>query len=147
MFEPRRQGFLPIPPERAAPQPILSPVATRNKVGVFVSYNHKDIKIADALMETLTSLSSDLDVFIDHSGLEGGDDYEANISDSIRASQWFVMICSGGGKPDKDMSWCFYEAGQFRAKLEAANQVKAIRDPICYLYDGALPHQPLPYTG
>jgi TIR domain len=130
-----------------APLTILSPVAVPSKVGVFVSYNHKDIKIADALMETLASLSSDLEVFIDHSGLEGGDDYEAKISDSIRASQWFVMICSGGGKPDKDMSWCFYEAGQFRAKLEAANEVKAIRDRICYLYDGERPSQLLRYQG
>jgi hypothetical protein len=116
-------------------------------VGIFVSYNHKDIKLADALMETLTSLSSDLDVFIDHSGLEGGDDYEAKLSSSIRASQLFVMICSGGGKPDKDMSWCFYEAGQFRAKLEATDEVKAIRDRICYLYDGERPSQLLRYQG
>jgi TIR domain len=130
-----------------APPAFLNPVAAPKRIGVFVSYNHKDIKLADALMETLTSLSPDLDVFIDHSGLEGGDDYEAKISDSIRASQWFVMICSGGGKPGKDMSWCFYEAGQFRAKLEAANQVRAIRDRICYLYDGERPSQLLRYQG
>ena len=104
-------------------------------VGVFISYNHRDNKIADALAEALTSLSSELEVFIDHSGLEGGDDYEATISASIQRSQWFIIICSGGGKSEKDMSWCFYEAGQFRAKLEAADQIKIIRDRMCYLYD------------
>ena len=72
---------------RPAPPAFLNPVAAPKRIGVFVSYNHKDMKLADALMETLTSLSPDLDVFIDHSGLEGGDDYEAKISDSIRASQ------------------------------------------------------------
>jgi TIR domain len=132
---------------QAAPQPTLRPVAPENKVGVFVSYNHKDGKLADALAETLTSLSPSLSVFIDHSGLEGGDDYEAKISKSIRAPQWFVMICNSGSKPDKDMSWCFYEAGQFRAKLEAANEVDAVRDRICYLYDGERPSQLLRYQG
>jgi hypothetical protein len=130
-----------------APQPLLSPAVDTNRVGIFVSYNHSETKIADALVETLTSLSSDLDVFIDHAGLEGGDDYEEKISASIRSSQWFVILCSGGGKPDKDMSWCFYEAGQFRAKLEAVNQVKAIRDRICYLFDGEQPSQLSRYQG
>jgi hypothetical protein len=39
----------------AVPQSFLSPDAAQNRVGVFVSYNHRDIKIADALMETLTA--------------------------------------------------------------------------------------------
>src|SRR5215470_5731915 len=97
-----------LPSRPVAPTSLLSPVVGRSRVGVFVSYNHSESKIADALVETLTSLSPDLDVFIDHSGLEGGDDYEAKISTSIRSSQWFVIICSGGGKLDKNMSWCFY---------------------------------------
>lgn len=128
------------------PRPLLSPVDTA-RVGVFVSYNHAEANVANALVETLTALSSDLDVFIDHSGLEGGDDYEEKISESIRRSQWFVIIYSGGRKPGKDMSWCFYEAGQFRAKLEASNEIRAIRDRICYLYDGERPSQLSRYQG
>ncbi len=111
------------------------------KIGAFVSYNHKDKKIAEAVVESLTSLSPDLSVFIDHSGIEGGDDYEEKISDSIQNSQWFIFIYSGGGISEKDMSWCFYEAGQFRAKLEAADQTKIIRDRMCFLYDGERPSQ------
>ena len=42
------------------------------QIGVFISYNHQDKIIADAIVEALTSISSDLSVFIDHSGLEGG---------------------------------------------------------------------------
>jgi hypothetical protein len=117
------------------------------KIGVFVSYNHRDKKIAETLVESLTSLSSDLDVFIDHAGIEGGDDYELKISESIANSQWFVFICSGGFKSEKDMSWSFYEAGQFRAKLEAAHQKKIIRDRICFLYDSDLPPQLSRYQG
>lgn len=134
-------------PPTAVPQTLIDPVNNTNKVGVFVSYNHTETKIADALVETLTSLSSDLDVFIDHAGLEASDDYEAKISSSIRASQWFVIIYSGGAKPDKDMSWCFYEAGQFRGKLEAVNQVNAVRERMCYLYDGERPSQLSRYQG
>jgi len=116
-------------------------------IGVFVSYNHSDLKIADALVQSLTSLSADLNVFIDHSGIEGGDDYEAKISASIARSQWFIIICSGTGKSDKDMSWCFYEAGQFRAKLQAADQVNLVRDRICYIYDVERPPQLSRYQG
>ena len=110
-------------------------------------YNHRDKKIAEAVVESLTSLSSDLSVFIDHSGIEGGDDYDAKISDSIQKSQWFIFICSGGGIAEKDMSWSFYEAGQFRAKLEAADQTKPIRDRICFLDDGDRPSQLARYEG
>jgi hypothetical protein len=117
------------------------------KIGVFISYNHNDKKIAEAVVESLTSLSSDLSVFIDHSGIEDGDDYEAKISDSIQKSQWFVFICSGGGTAEKDMSWSFFEAGQFRAKLEATNQRQKIRDRICFLYDGERPSQLARYQG
>ena len=53
------------------------------QIGVFISYNHQDKIIADAIVEALTSISSDLSVFIDHSGLEGGDDYESKLSKSI----------------------------------------------------------------
>lgn len=116
-------------------------------VGVFVSYNHKDIKIANALVEALTALSPDLQVFIDHSGLEGGDDYDDKLSVSIRNSHWFLIVCSGLGKSGKDMSWCFYEAGQFKAKLEAGDQSKVVRDRICYLYDEARPSQLARYQG
>lgn len=118
-----------------------------SEVGVFISYNHKDKKIADAVVETLAALSQDLKVFIDHAGLEGGDEYEPKLSESIRRSQWFVIISSGLGNLERDMSWCFYEAGQFRAKLEAANQLNAIRDRLCYLYDGKPPSQLSRYQG
>jgi hypothetical protein len=116
-------------------------------VGVFVSYNHSDMKVADALVEALTSLSPSLDVFIDHSGLQSADDYEAKISESIGRSQWFIIICSGRGRSDKDMSWCFYEAGQFRAKLQATDLAKTVRDRICFLYDVDRPSQLGRYQG
>lgn len=117
------------------------------QTGVFISYNHKDKKIAEAVVESLAGLSSNLEVFIDRAGIEGGDDYEAKISESIQKSQWFVFICSGGNKSEKDMSWCFYEAGQFRAKLERADQKEAVRDRICFLYDVDRPDQLSRYQG
>jgi hypothetical protein len=111
------------------------------QVGVFISYNHQDRIIADAIVEALTSISSDLSVFIDHSGLEGGDDYESKLSKSIQHSQWFIMICSGHSRPSKDMGWCLYEAGQFRAKLELEleNQTNNSHSRMCYLYDSEKP--------
>jgi TIR domain len=116
-------------------------------VGVFVSYNHKDKIIADAVVQALSSISTRLSVFIDHSGLEGGDEYEGKLSKSIQAAQWFIIICSGAPRPGKDMNWCFYEAGQFRAKLEAENQASSVRSRMCYLYDGDMPSQLARYHG
>jgi hypothetical protein len=117
------------------------------QVGVFISYNHQDKIIANAIVEALTSISPDLDVFIDHAGLEGGDDYEAKLSKSIQKSQWFILVCSGAARQGKDMSWCFYEAGQFRAKLEQENQANTLRSRMCYLYDGEKPSQLARYQG
>ena len=117
------------------------------QTGVFISYNHKDKKIAEAVLESLTALSPNLDVFIDRAGIEGGDDYEKKISESIQKSQWFVFVWSGGDKSEKNMSWCFYEAGQFRAKLEASDQKESIRDRMCYLYDSDPPTQLARYQG
>ena len=106
------------------------------KTGVFISYNHQDKLIADAISEALTSISSELDVFIDHFGLEGGDEYEPKIARSIHNSQWFIIVSSGSSNPDKNMNWCFYEAGQFRAKMESESQNADIRSRMCCLYDG-----------
>jgi TIR domain len=117
------------------------------KIGVFISYNHKDKIIADAVVKSLTSISPDLDVFIDHSGLEGGDEYEAKLTASIQKAHWFIIICSGTARASKDMNWCFYEAGQFRAKLEAESEVSSLRSRMCYLYDGERPSQLARYQG
>ena len=100
-----------------------------DKIGVFVSYNHRDRNVADEVVQALTSLSERLDVFIDHSGLEGGDVYELKLSQSLQKTRWFIIICRG----IKDMSWCFYEAGQFRAKLSQENELDEVRSRMCYL--------------
>jgi TIR domain len=117
------------------------------QVGVFISYNHQDKIIADAIVEALTSISPRLDVFIDHSGLEGGDEYDGKLSKAIQNSQWFITVCCGTTRLSKDMSWCFYEAGQFRAKLELKNQESSLRGRMCYLYDGERPSQLARYQG
>ena len=46
------------------------------KVGVFISYNHADLTIANVLRQSLIALSADLVPFIDHVGLKPGDEYE-----------------------------------------------------------------------
>ena len=116
-----------------------------DQVGVFVSYNHKDKIIADSVVQALTSISPQLSVFIDHSGIEGGDEYESVLSKSIQQANWFIIICSGA-RPKQDMNWCFYEAGQFRAKLENESQPNQ-RSRMCYLYDGDRPSQFAKYQG
>jgi hypothetical protein len=117
-----------------------------DKVGLFVSYNHQDSFIADTLVEALAFASTALDIFIDHSGLEGGDDYEDKIHESILKSQWFLIICPQSIGTRRDMSYCFYEAGQFRARLQSQN-IAEIRKRICCLYDGQIPGPLSKYEG
>ena len=80
-------------------------------IGVFISYNHADAIIADALNSCLVARSESIRVFIDHASILPGEDYENKIADSISHSSWFIMINPGSPSSDKDMGWCFYEAG------------------------------------
>jgi hypothetical protein len=110
-------------------------------VGVFISYNHQDVSIANALAQALFAISPDISVFIDHSGLEAGDEYELRIARSISQSQWFLIICSGSPRPERDMGWCLYEAGQFRQKLTSESSESLIRDRLVALHDDKRPAQ------
>jgi len=42
------------------------------------------------------------------------------------------------------MTWCFYEAGQFRAKLQGGTRTARDQVPerMCVIYDGAAPPRP-----
>ena len=57
------------------------------------------------------------------------------------------MVFSGAARPTKDMGWCFYEAGQFRAKLERETQSSILRSRMCCLYDSERPNQLARYQG
>jgi hypothetical protein len=116
-------------------------------IGVFISYNHADLRIAVALQQCLLSVSEKLSVFIDHSGLEGGDEYEEKLAQSIGASQWFLIVSSGPPRPERDMGWCMLEAGQFRAKLLSENQGALIRNRIVSIHDDEQPRQLTKYQG
>jgi hypothetical protein len=110
----------------------------RRKIGVFISYNHRDLVLANVLRQCLITLSSDLDPFLDHVGLQAGDEYEKKLAESIGTSQWFIMLCSGP-LTEKDMSWCLYEAGQFRRKLLEEGREKLIRSRLFVIYDDEMP--------
>ena len=118
-----------------------------DKVGLFFYYNHQDKIIADTLVEALAFVSQTLDVFIDHSGLEGGDDYEDKIHKSISKSLWFIIICPLSITSRRDMSYCFYEAGQFQARLGTQNSIAEVRNRICCLYEGQIPGPLSRYQG
>jgi hypothetical protein len=104
-------------------------------IGVFISYNHQNGVIARALYQGLVALSPDLKVFIDHVGIEAGDDYENRLAKSISSSQWFLMICSGAPQPERDMGWCLYEAGQFRQKLVSEQNESAVKQRLVAIHD------------
>jgi hypothetical protein len=108
-------------------------------VGVFISYNHDDIRIALALKQCLLALSANLDVFVDHASLDPGDEYEAKLARYISKSQWFLLICSGPPRQERDMGWCFQEAGQFRAKLLNENKEDMIRSRLVAIHDDDRP--------
>jgi hypothetical protein len=108
------------------------------KIGIFISYNHEDRLLATVLRQCLITLSSDLAPFIDHIGLQAADEYEKKLEEYIGASQWFILLCSGP-LGDKDMSWCLYEAGQFRRKCLQEGGEQQIRSHLFAIYDHEIP--------
>jgi hypothetical protein len=108
------------------------------KIGIFISYNHEDRVLATLLGQCLITLSTDLAPFIDHSGLQAGDEYEDKLAKSISASEWFIMLCSGPLR-EKDMSWCLYEAGQFRRKFLQEGGEQQIKSHLFAIYDHEMP--------
>jgi hypothetical protein len=120
--------------------------------GIFISYNREDLPIAKALVRSITMIVPDNSkVFIDHAELEPGERYETQLADAIAESKIFIMICTSPLR-DKDMSWCLYEAGQFRAKLAKQNRVPQEQGgeqklPLIYLYDDERPKALSPFEG
>jgi len=107
-------------------------------VGVFISYNHKDRQIADALKRCLNAISGELNVFIDHASLIMGEKYEPALARSIANSQWFLMISSGPPRPEKDMGWCLMEAGQFVTKMNNENRASMTDEDLATLIKSRL---------
>jgi hypothetical protein len=123
-------------------------MSNNTRVGVFISYNHVDAQIAQEIHRCLRMLSDRLDVFFDHTNLIGGDEYDTKIAAAIQASLWFIFLATGDIS-EKDMGWCFYEAGQFRAKLVSAKTTRdKVAERMCVLFDGdAPPRQTTKYQG
>jgi len=120
-----------------------------NQIGVFLSYNHVDIQAAQEIRRVLMQISDRFSVFLDHASLQGGDEYESKIAGAIRESEWFLFLAIGD-LSGKDMNWCFYEAGQFRAKLSSAPKAnrEQVSERMCVLFDGeTLPRQTSQYQG
>jgi len=110
--------------------------------GIFISYNRADKRIATELQSCLVALSESINVFIDHASIVAGDDYEQMISQSIKQSTWFILVNPGIVSSEKDLGWCFYEAGQFRNKLSSsAMPTAAISERVCVIYDVDIPSQ------
>ena len=66
------------------------------EIGVFISYNHADRRIAGALKQCLLALSPNLNVFIDHESLEAGDNYEEKLA---RVHQQISMVSADMQRP------------------------------------------------
>jgi TIR domain len=106
-----------------------------DSIGVFLSYSHADVQIAREVRRCLSQISDRLNVFLDHAALQGGDEYENKIAKAIKESTWFIFLAVGD-LSSKDLTWCFYEAGQFRAKLIPGEESRdRVTDRMCVLYD------------
>jgi hypothetical protein len=114
-----------------------------DQIGVFLSYNHVDHQAASEVRRILTQISDRFAIFLDHASLGGGDEYESKIAEAIGNSSWFLFLALGD-LSTKDMTWCFYEAGQFRAKLQAGAKLPRdqLTERMCVIYDGAVPPRP-----
>ena len=88
-----------------------------SKPGAFISYPRADAQIARKLRDCLITLAN-IEPLLDQEFIKPGDDFELDITDKIRRSQWFIIICNGDLDSEKRLDWCYYEAGQFRSLMK-----------------------------
>lgn len=109
------------------------------KPAVFISYPRADEGVANKLRTAISFASTEVDVLIDHAMMDSGDDYEREIAQGISRSKWFILLCVGNYITEKDMTWCYYETGQFRAQLNRAGlSGDEISKKMIVIYDASI---------
>ena len=116
------------------------------KVPVFISYHGPDYELAKEIKTSLKKLSDRFDVFVDKTSIAPGDQFRTVIKDALARAHWFLIVCTGFPRPDADMAWSFFEAGQFSATLPPELAEKANRRMVC-LYDKEIPSILAPLQG
>jgi hypothetical protein len=123
---------------------------SNENVPVFISYHGPDFDVAKEIagsLEILTNKSKkSFDVFVDKISIDPGDDFRSAIKDALARAHWFLIVCTGFPRPDADMAWSFFEAGQFLATLPAELKEEASRRIVC-LYDNEIPSILSPLEG
>jgi TIR domain len=119
-------------------------------VPVFISYHGPDYDIAQEIANSLEALTKKskkrFDVFVDKISIAPGDDFRSVIRDALASAHWFLIVCTGFPRPDADMAWSFFEAGQFSATLPPELTKEANRRMVC-LYDNEIPSILAPLQG
>jgi hypothetical protein len=109
---------------------------------IFISYPSEDEAIARTVHTALRSIVAERRIFFGAVSLRGADEYESVLAEQIEKTELFILIYCGSARL-KDMSWCFYEAGQFRAQLQRSvgttGASAELSRRLTYLYDGVRP--------
>lgn len=80
---------------------------SRERLKVFISYSHRDMATADALVAALEG--ADFEVTIDRRDLPYGEEWQKELADFIRASDTVVWLVSSDSVKSK---WCKWELGE-----------------------------------
>jgi TIR domain len=116
------------------------------EVPVFISYHGSDYDLAKEIKTSLEKLSKRFDVFVDKTSIAPGDEFRSAIKGALARAHWFLIVCPGFPRPDADMAWSFFEAGQFSATLPPELAKEASRRMVC-LYDNEIPSILAPLQG
>jgi len=116
------------------------------EVPVFISYHGSDYDLAKEIKTSLEKLSKRFDVFVDKTSIAPGDEFRSAIKGALARAHWFLIVCTGFPRPDADMAWSFFEAGQFSATLPPELAQEASRRMVC-LYDNEIPSILAPLQG
>jgi hypothetical protein len=116
------------------------------EVPVFISYHDQDYSLATELKASLETLSKRFAAFVDKTSILPGDEFRAVIKEALARAQWFLIVCTGFPRPDADMAWSFFEAGQFSATSPSELAKEASRRMVC-LYDKEIPSILAPLQG
>lgn len=116
------------------------------KISVFISYHNTDYAVAEKLKFCLENLSKKFDVFLDKTSISPGDNYRTVIAQALARAQWLLIVCTGFPRPDADMAWSFFEAGQFSATLPPELAPHASKRMVC-IFDKEPPSILAPLQG
>jgi hypothetical protein len=122
------------PDAKAAVKKLL-PALDQNVVFVFFSYNYRDERAAEVVVNVLRKYSAGklrIAYQADFAKKITGRKWRENILTEVRRANWFILLLPD---PSDDWDWCLYEAGLFDRPATSADRLICLHHPDIQIPD------------